>query len=59
MRFLFIYLFFCTTVLKKSRYGRSVSNVHDAWFADEDRVRKTVGLLERPVVQFPDAREVR
>ncbi|KAK9287938.1 hypothetical protein L1049_016383 [Liquidambar formosana] len=36
----------------------SVSKVHDEWFADEDRVRKIVGLLERPVVQFPTAREL-
>lgn len=36
---------------------RSVSKVHDEWFADEDKVRKAVGLLERPV-QFSDAKEV-
>ncbi|PSS34925.1 E3 ubiquitin-protein like [Actinidia chinensis var. chinensis] len=39
-------------------YHWSVSNVHEAWFADEDRVRKTVGLLERPVVQFSKAKEL-
>ncbi|KAF7823973.1 putative E3 ubiquitin-protein ligase ARI7 [Senna tora] len=39
-------------------YNWSVSNVHDAWFADEDRVRKAVGLLDKPVVQFPNAREL-
>lgn len=33
--------------------------MHDAWFADEERVRKAVGLLEKPVVQSPNAREVR
>lgn len=33
--------------------------MHDAWFADEDGVRKMVGLLERPVVQHPNPREVR
>ncbi|KAJ1378827.1 putative E3 ubiquitin-protein ligase, partial [Sesbania bispinosa] len=39
-------------------YNWSVSKVHDAWFADEDRVRKAVGLLEKPVVQYsPNARE--
>ena len=32
--------------------------MHEAWFADEDGVRKTVGLLERPVVQFSKAKEV-
>lgn len=41
-------------------YNWSVSKVHDAWFADEDRVRKAVGLLEKPVFQYsPNAREVR
>ncbi|KAH7858163.1 hypothetical protein Vadar_020720 [Vaccinium darrowii] len=39
-------------------YHWSVSNVHEAWFADEDRVRKTVGLLERPVVKFSNAKEL-
>ncbi|GMP78627.1 hypothetical protein CsSME_00034492 [Camellia sinensis var. sinensis] len=39
-------------------YHWSVSNVHEAWFADEDRVRKAVGLLERPIVQFPNAKEL-
>ena len=39
-------------------YNWSVSKVHDAWFADEDRVRKTVGLLEKPVVQHPNPREI-
>ncbi|KAF6159100.1 hypothetical protein GIB67_032717 [Kingdonia uniflora] len=39
----------------------SVSKLHDDWFADQDRVRKSVGLLglDRPVVdQFQNAREV-
>ncbi|KAJ8615827.1 hypothetical protein MRB53_035199 [Persea americana] len=31
-------------------YNWSVSKVHDAWFADEESVRKAVGLLEKPVV---------
>ncbi|XP_041024456.1 probable E3 ubiquitin-protein ligase ARI7 [Juglans microcarpa x Juglans regia] len=39
-------------------FNWSVSNIHDAWFADEERVRKTVGLLEEPVFQFPNAREL-
>ncbi|KAA8531387.1 hypothetical protein F0562_006117 [Nyssa sinensis] len=39
-------------------YHWSVSNVHEEWFACEDRVRKVVGLLEKPVVQFPNAREL-
>ena len=33
--------------------------MHDAWFADEDGVRKAVGLLDKPVVEYPNAREVR
>lgn len=33
--------------------------MHDAWFADEERVRKAVGLLEKPIVQHPNTREVR
>ncbi|KAJ8642620.1 hypothetical protein MRB53_004368 [Persea americana] len=37
----------------------SVSKVHDAWFADEENVRKAVGLLEKPVVDpMPNAREL-
>lgn len=37
---------------------RSVSKVHDEWFADEEKVRRSVGLLEKPVVPFRDGREV-
>ncbi|KAL5990969.1 hypothetical protein ACLOJK_011875 [Asimina triloba] len=41
-------------------YNWSVSKVHDAWFADEEKVRKAVGLLEKPIVDpMPNAREVR
>ena len=39
-------------------YFRSVSKVHDEWFADEERVRKAVGILERPVVSTLDGGEV-
>ncbi|KAJ6982840.1 hypothetical protein NC653_025833 [Populus alba x Populus x berolinensis] len=39
-------------------YNWSVSKVHDEWFADEEKVRKAVGLLEEPVVPFPDGREM-
>ncbi|KAL8159226.1 hypothetical protein V2J09_000763 [Rumex salicifolius] len=38
-------------------YNWSVSKVHDEWFADEEKVRKAVGLLESPVVNLSDARE--
>ncbi|KAK9932431.1 hypothetical protein M0R45_019669 [Rubus argutus] len=36
----------------------NVSEVHEAWFADEEKVRKTVGLLPGPVVQFAKSREL-
>ncbi|KAI9085196.1 hypothetical protein K1719_032829 [Acacia pycnantha] len=36
----------------------NVSEVHEAWFANEENVRRTVGLPEKPVVQFPNAREL-
>ncbi|KAK6930592.1 Zinc finger, C3HC4 RING-type [Dillenia turbinata] len=39
-------------------YNWSVSKVNDEWFADEARVRQAVGLLEKPVVEFPNAPEV-
>lgn len=32
--------------------------MHDEWFADEEGVRQSVGLLERPVVRISDAIEV-
>ncbi|VVA90133.1 unnamed protein product [Arabis nemorensis] len=39
-------------------YHWSVSKVHDEWFADEERVRRTVGILEGPVVPTPDGGEL-
>ncbi|XP_047338421.1 probable E3 ubiquitin-protein ligase ARI8 [Impatiens glandulifera] len=39
-------------------YHWSVSDVHEAWFSDECKVRKRVGLVEGPVNQFPNSREV-
>ncbi|XP_059437764.1 probable E3 ubiquitin-protein ligase ARI8 [Corylus avellana] len=39
-------------------YNWSVSKVHDEWFADEEKVRRAVGLLERPVIEYPNAREL-
>ncbi|KAF3582238.1 hypothetical protein DY000_02034974 [Brassica cretica] len=36
----------------------SVGKVHDEWFADEERVRNTVGILERPVVAPSDDTEL-
>ncbi|KAJ1271674.1 hypothetical protein BS78_06G144200 [Paspalum vaginatum] len=38
-------------------YNWSVSKVHDEWFADEERVRKAVGLPEK-CIEMPDDREV-
>jgi ariadne-1 len=32
-------------------YNWRVSSVNDAWFADESKVRRTVGLLEKPVYE--------
>ncbi|XP_039062268.1 probable E3 ubiquitin-protein ligase ARI7 [Hibiscus syriacus] len=42
------------TVLLR-RYNWNVNQVNEEWFADEERVRKSVGLLERPVVDVSDA----
>lgn len=39
-------------------YKWSVNRVNEEWFADEEAVRKAVGLLEEPVIQFPDGREM-
>ncbi|KAM1095985.1 hypothetical protein FF1_010800 [Malus domestica] len=36
----------------------SVSKVHDEWFADEGKVRRAVGLPEKPVVEYPYASEL-
>ncbi|KAK1422051.1 hypothetical protein QVD17_24909 [Tagetes erecta] len=39
-------------------YNWSVANVHEAWFDDEDKVRKRVGLLDvDPDVKFPKSDE--
>ncbi|KAL0451963.1 UNVERIFIED_CONTAM: putative E3 ubiquitin-protein ligase ARI8 [Sesamum latifolium] len=40
------------------RYNWSVNDVHEEWFADEERVRHAVGILEKPVVKFSSIREV-
>jgi ariadne-1 len=34
-------------------YDWRAPEVQDAWFADEERVRKSTGLIEKPVVQLP------
>lgn len=41
-----------------SSSNRSVSKVHDEWFANEEKVRKAVGFLEKPVIEYPNAKEV-
>jgi hypothetical protein len=45
------------TFFYSSGLHRSVSKVHDEWFADEENVRKTVGLLEKHI-EMPNKREV-
>ncbi|KAK4483388.1 hypothetical protein RD792_010574 [Penstemon davidsonii] len=40
------------------RYNWSVNNVHEQWFADEERVRNGVGILEKPLVKLFNAKEV-
>ncbi|CAN6447413.1 unnamed protein product [Victoria cruziana] len=35
-------------------YNWSVNKVNDEWFADEDKVRKAVGLLEKPVAEIKE-----
>ncbi|KAK8684855.1 hypothetical protein V6N13_040870 [Hibiscus sabdariffa] len=37
------------------RYNWNVNQVHEEWFADEERVRESVGLLEKPVVEVSNA----
>lgn len=39
-------------------FCRNVSNVHEAWFANEDEVRKAVGLLDKIDIKPPKAGEV-
>ena len=53
---IFDYLILQSEILVSWAY-RSVSKVHDEWFADEENVRKAVGLLENPV-EMQNAREV-
>jgi hypothetical protein len=50
-----LYKFFKESILHAHR---SVSKVHDEWFADEEKVRKAVGLPEKPVIEYPNAKEV-
>lgn len=40
------------------RFNWNVSNVHEAWFANEDEVRKAVGLLENTNIKPPKAGEL-
>lgn len=32
--------------------------MHEKWFADEEGVRKAVGILEKPLVKSPNFKEV-
>ena len=45
------------TVLLR-HYNWSVSKVHEAWFADEDRVRKNLGLFDKPIIEIPCDSEI-
>ncbi|PKI45111.1 hypothetical protein CRG98_034495, partial [Punica granatum] len=38
-------------------YNWNVSKVHDEWFANEEKVRGAVGLLEELLVEFPNDNE--
>ncbi|KAE8651733.1 hypothetical protein Csa_006252 [Cucumis sativus] len=39
-------------------YNWSVSKVHDEWFADEEKVRRSVGLLQKPVLRHSNELEL-
>lgn len=39
-------------------YKWSVNTVNEKWFADEENVRKAVGLLEKAIIQFPNGKKV-
>lgn len=39
-------------------YKWSVSILNDEWFSDEERVRKAVGLLQKPIVEYPNGGKV-
>ncbi|XP_038990890.1 probable E3 ubiquitin-protein ligase ARI8 isoform X2 [Hibiscus syriacus] len=39
-------------------YNWNVSKVHDEWFADEEKVRRSVGLLDNCAVSFPHGSEM-
>ncbi|GLT40928.1 hypothetical protein SLA2020_150240 [Shorea laevis] len=39
-------------------YNWNVNRVHEEWFADEENVRKAVGLLEKPTFRFPNGKEM-
>ncbi|KAJ0755105.1 putative E3 ubiquitin ligase RBR family [Helianthus annuus] len=41
-----------------SSVSRNVSNVHEAWFANEDKVRKVVGLLDKTDTKLPKCGEL-
>ncbi|KAL8204663.1 hypothetical protein R6Q57_010286 [Mikania cordata] len=40
------------------RYNWNVNNVHEAWFTNEDKVRKAVGLLDKIVTKPPKVGEL-
>ncbi|KAG9136198.1 hypothetical protein Leryth_003803 [Lithospermum erythrorhizon] len=47
-----------TACLLLRRYNWNVSDVHEEWFADEEKVRKAVGLLDKQTVQLSNVKEL-
>ncbi|PIA49533.1 hypothetical protein AQUCO_01300376v1 [Aquilegia coerulea] len=43
---------------RSANFIYSRSNLHDAWFADEEKVRMTIGLLKKPVIEYPNAKKL-
>lgn len=40
------------------RFKWNVNDVHESWFADEVKIRKSMGLVEYPVVKFSNSDEL-
>ncbi|KAL5703989.1 RBR-type E3 ubiquitin transferase [Ranunculus cassubicifolius] len=47
---------YASTLLRN--YNWVVSNVTDAWFADEKKVRRTLGLYEEPIVRHAESEKL-
>ncbi|MFS8006004.1 putative Zinc finger, RING/FYVE/PHD-type, E3 ubiquitin ligase RBR family [Helianthus anomalus] len=48
----------CVMYFELRLWELNVSNVHEAWFANEDKVRKVVGLLDKTDTKLPKCREL-